>query len=109
MVLEKIKALKIRKGNRGDEFDQSTLYECMEMSQWNLVQLRHTSKKMKEKKEKAKEKIVLCRSCDLVSEFIVGKPVLAWLWGIWKSVMKVSSVTRTIIRWKPKQWTVRKY
>lgn len=78
LVLEKIKGLKIREGNRGDECDGSTLFECMEMSQGNLVQLRHTSKK-EEEKEKAKEKTVLYRSCDLGSESTAGKPVPTWL------------------------------
>jgi hypothetical protein len=39
-----------RKSNRGAEFDQSTLYECMKISQWNaFVQLIYTNKKLKTK------------------------------------------------------------
>jgi hypothetical protein len=45
----------IRKSNRGGEFDQSTLYACMEMSQQNpLVQLIYANKK--ERKRKAARK-----------------------------------------------------
>jgi hypothetical protein len=38
----------MRKGNKGDEFDQNTLYAYIEISQWNsFVQLIYASKKEK--------------------------------------------------------------
>jgi hypothetical protein len=33
-TVEAVTAGKLRKHNRGGEFDQSTFYECMEISQW---------------------------------------------------------------------------
>jgi hypothetical protein len=34
----------MRKSNRGSEFDQSILYTCMEISQWNhCVQLMYSN------------------------------------------------------------------
>lgn len=52
-------------------------------------------------------KKILYSSYCLAFEFSVGKLAPACLWGIWKLMMKVSSITRSIIWWKLRQWTVR--
>jgi hypothetical protein len=42
----------LRKSNRGGEFDQSTLYTCMEISQLNsFVELIYANKKEKIRRE----------------------------------------------------------